>query len=181
MLARGQAPRPGVPEAAPSEGVDAEDLLVPQHVVDAATPTELVRYVHKVQEARLQVLNTFESRFQDLVTAGRAAEYPPLVERFKPKFGACRTSLERISSALAPYKVVASLVQKVANKEDERLDIQLELQVLEQHLSLLSIDHPDHPELKQKVASKRSALKQCNESIFEALEELRCEAADIET
>ena len=57
--------------------------------------------VQKVQEARLQVTQVFTSRFEDLVTAGRAAEYPPLVERFKPKFEACQTSLEVCSASRA--------------------------------------------------------------------------------
>ena len=94
MLARGQAARPAIPEAAPSEGVDADELLIPEAVIASASARELASMVQKVQEARLQVTQVFASRFEDLVTAGRASEYPPLVERFKPKFEACQTSLE---------------------------------------------------------------------------------------
>mmetsp|Transcript_23574 Transcript_23574/g.58508 ORF Transcript_23574/g.58508 Transcript_23574/m.58508 type:complete len:182 (-) Transcript_23574:357-902(-) len=180
MLARGEAKRPAFNEPAPPEGADAEDLLLPDTTTTTASPQELVRLVQTVQEARLQVMEVFISRFQDLVTAGRAAEYPALVERFKPKFQACQTSLGRISDALGPHQVVAALVKRVEAEESKRLDIQLELQVLEQHLSLLGLDDPDQPEMKEQVRTKRAALKTCSESIYELLEELRCEAADIE-
>lgn len=115
-----------------------------------------------------------------MVTAGRASEYPALVDRFKPKFAACQSSLERIAAALSSEPVVAGLVGKVAREEGKRLDMQLELQVQEQHLSLLGLDDPDQPELKQAVIAKRKALKDCTDGIYEILEELRCEAADIE-
>eukprot|EP00966_Prymnesium_polylepis_P079295 1837810-Prymnesium_polylepis.1 len=64
MLARGQAVRPGVQEAAPSEGVDADELSIPQSVIDAASARERAAMVQKVQEARLQVTEIFTSRFR---------------------------------------------------------------------------------------------------------------------
>ena len=87
---------------------------------------------------------------------------------------------QRIAAALVSEQVVANLVRKVAREEGKRLEMQLELQVLEQHLSLATLDDPDQPELKQNVVAKRKALKDCTDGVFEVLEELRCEAADIE-
>ena len=154
--------------------------MIPAHVIAGASPAERAGFVHKVQEARLQVTEVFTSRFQDLVTAGRAADYPPLVDRFKLKFDACQQSLERISEALSAQPIVAGLVRNVAREESKRLELQLELQVLEQNLSMLGLDDPDQPDLKEKVLAKRKALKECVEGIYEVLEELRGEAADME-
>lgn len=178
MLARGAGARAAVEEVA-YEGPEAEHLLLPAARLTAASPSELVGLVRNVQEARIELSWTFTSRYQDLVTAGRAEEYPMLVDRFSQKFAACQSSLEMISKALASHPFVSSLVSKVATEESKRLEIQLDLQVLEQRLSLLGLDDPDHADLKQKVALKRGALKTCGEHIFETLEELQCEAADL--
>ena len=141
---------------------------------------ELANMVHKVQEARLQVAEIFESRFEDLVTGGRAGEYAGLVERFKEKFDACSGSLIRLADALdSRNATIASLVRKVISAEGRHFTLLLELQVLRQRYSLLSIDDPDQPELKEILAAKQRDLSVCTACIYEALEELREEAADL--
>lgn len=154
---------------------------MPQQLLLASSARELAGLVNTVQEAVKQVAEIFDSRFSDLVTNGQAAEYPALVERFKPKFAACSDSLARIADALASHSgLLARLVGKVRHEEDRRFELQLELQVLRQRCSLLGLDDPDLPELKTNTDVCQKALDTCTLGIYEVLEELRCEAAEEE-
>ena len=87
MLARGQAVRKGVPEAAPSEGVDADELSIPQYVIDAASARERAAMVQKVQEARLQVTDIFTSRFRKAVIQSRLVLQPRLTAAVRRAHG----------------------------------------------------------------------------------------------
>lgn len=181
MLARGAGVRPAVAPPTPSEGPSADELEVPPDVIAASTAVELVKLVQRVQEARLAVTERFQSRFEDLVTAGQAADYKGLVDRFRPRYAAVDDSLERIAVALSPaHGMLASLVRGIIKREAARLDLALEEQVLRQNLSLLGPDEPDRPELKGRVGALQKKLAETEGAIHEGLEELRCEAADIE-
>ena len=66
------------------------------------------------------------------------------------------------------------------SEEEKRFALQLELQVLRQRYSLVDLDDPEQPELKQATATCQKRLKECTSAIYEILEELREEAADLE-
>ena len=140
MLARGAGVRPEVPLAPPSEGPSVDELRIPDSHIGSARARELLDIVQASQRARVELSQRFDDVFEHLVTGGRADEYHGLVERFKLKFDAIASNLdraaERLSIAAAGGAVLAGLVAKVNESEARRLERQLELQVLRQRLSI---------------------------------------------
>lgn len=167
------------PTGEPSEGPSAEDLAAPQSFVEAATASGLLALVQQSQETCVQVAALFDDIFEFYVTAGRAAEYPGLVDRFKLRFGALRSNLDRAAAALdGEHAPIALLVRDIAEHEAARLELQLETQVLRQRLSM-SDDSPDKPELQQRLREVTATASSATDAIFEALEALSAEAADL--
>ena len=66
----------------------------------SSSTLELCTAVQKISQSFLALSELFESRFGDLVTAGRASEYPPLVDEFKLLFAAASGNLARIDAVL---------------------------------------------------------------------------------
>lgn len=134
MLA-GERPRlqPAV-EAAAEPLPTVEDLTAD---IEGKSAFALCQVVQKAPEAYLLLNKLFESRFGDLVTAGMAEAYRPLVEEFKTLFGAVASNLQRCAAALEAQgqPMVAGLVRSVERAEAKRLTIELERQVLRQRLS----------------------------------------------
>ena len=73
-----------------------------------------------------------------------------------------------------------AMVQRVLQSEVKRIDLQLELQVLRQRLSVSAADGLVREREKSQVQSVQSQDEKLKGVIFETLEELRCEAADLE-
>tara|TARA_B110001452_G_scaffold46949_1_gene35912 strand:- start:59 stop:520 length:462 start_codon:yes stop_codon:yes gene_type:complete len=148
---------------------------------EAGTSTiELCTAVQKVSQSVLALSELFESRFGDLVTAGRASEYPPLVDEFKALFAAASSNLERIHAALDKrgLSMVAGLVRTVQRKEERRLAIELERQVLRQRLS--RAEEEEQVAIRERLRETQKEQDGCVEEVREALEEIRAEAADLE-
>ena len=180
MLARGQGARPAIPLEPPKEGPSVEDLRIPDDVIESASTAELVRLVFKTQEARVTVAERFEDVFEHLVTGGRADEYAPLCDRFKPRLEAVNDNLERLAARMDKHPALMAMVQRVLQSEVKRIDLQLELQVLRQRLSVSAADGLVREREKSQVQSVQSQDEKLKGVIFETLEELRCEAADLE-
>ena len=184
MLARGAGVRPEIPLAPPSEGASVDELRIPDDVLGAARPRELLRLVQRSQQARIETSQRFDDVFEHLVTGGRADEYHGLVERFRSKFDAITSNLDRAAEKLSTVApggaVLAGMVAKVNESEARRLERQLELQVLRQRLSITSVEGALLDQEKAHVKDVEAAIKRLSETIFEALEELSAEAADLE-
>ncbi len=184
MLARGAGPRPSMPLEPPKEGPSAAELLIPDDVMKEASASQLVALVQQSQEKRIQVAATFDDQFEHLVTAGRADDYAALCERFMERFRAIADNLDRAGSALAAGSVhgdaLAQMVRAINAEEARRLELQLELQVTRQRLSLSEAESEEAQGGKQRVKTLEGALSTSTGKIYEALEELRCEAADLE-
>jgi hypothetical protein len=184
MLARGAGARPALPPApGPDEGPAAEELAIPADVLAAAPPAELVRLVHKSQEARVTLAERFDDVFEHLVTGGKADEYHGLVERFRARFDALADNVERARARIevAPAgALMAGMIGRINDQERRRLEMQLELQVLRQRLSISRASGLVKEGEKARVAEVEGAIKACQGAIFEALEELREEAADLD-
>jgi len=149
-----------------------------------ASASQLVALVQQSQEKRIQVAATFDDQFEHLVTAGRADDYAALCERFMERFRAIAGNLDRAGSALAAGSVhgdaLAQMVRAINAEEARRLELQLELQVTRQRLSLSEAESEEAQGGKQRVTTLEGALSTSTGKIYEALEELRCEAADLE-
>ena len=153
---------------------------MPEAVLQGADLPALLQFVQKLQSARVGLNASFDSCYEDLVTAGRASEYAALVDRFKLVYAAADASMVALAGRIEEgSKPCADLVRGVVREEAARLDMHLKVQVLRQHHSLSSADDPSHAEIKAELASARAALAAREEAITEALEELRCEAADL--
>jgi len=145
---------------------------------------KLIHFVHQAQEARLALTANMESRFSDLVTAGKAGEYPHLVEQFKALYDACDATLETLATRLAAAaggKAASKIVTSIVLEERSRGDAHLKVQVMRQHKSVAGAAG------EAGVASTAEALAmvEANEkahivSISELQDELRAEAADLD-
>lgn len=180
MLARGEAVRPAIPPEPPKEGPTADELSIPAEVLDAASSTKLVALVQQSQTQRINVAQKFEDVFEILVTGGRADEYTALCDRFSTRFGALSRNLEMCAARLSGEPALATMVQDVNASEAKRLELQMELQVVRQRLSLAEVESEDAAGGKQRVTALEGELKALTGQIYESLEELRCEAADLE-
>lgn len=145
---------------------------------------DLMQLVHQNQQARIELSALLDSRFEDLVTAGQAAEYSALVERFNAKFDALSQNTDAIAAKfrLEPEggAMLASLLQRLQRQEEERLKLQLKIQVLRQRSSLSAGGAEDeHAELEAQLSEQRTAMKECTAAIFELVEEMQCEVADM--
>ena len=72
---------------------------------------------------------------------------------------------------------VAAFLQRA---EAKREAVSRDVQVLRQHLSVAPLEDPGRGELKAKLAQARALVQELVDAINEHLEELRCEAADLE-
>ena len=95
--------RPRQPEPAQDTGPSPEYLRIPSSVLAAAGPSELVGAVLQSQESRVGVTALFDSAFEDLVTAGRADDYPALVDRFKLNYAAISENFSVAPRLPLPY------------------------------------------------------------------------------
>ncbi len=180
MLARGAAPRPAIPLEPPKEGPGPAELSIPDEVIKEASPSKLVALVQQSQEHRIKVAATFDDLFEHLVTGGRADEYAALCERFVERFKAIADNLERAATGLAAEPALAQMVKTVNAEEARRLELQLELQVTRQRLSVAEAESDEAQGGKHRVQILEAALATTTGKIYETLEELRCEAADLE-
>ena len=179
MLARGAAPREAVPPPQPSEGPSVEDLHLLERDIRDEGLISLISLVQRVQQMRVGLYEYFDDAFERLVTVGDAEGYPSCVDRFKPKFAACDEDLERIAMRLdALHGPVSALVRNVIREERVRFSAKCDEQVLRQRLSLTEVESDERPALKQRVQEVGATLARHAESVEEALEELRAEAAD---
>mmetsp|Transcript_39338 Transcript_39338/g.82532 ORF Transcript_39338/g.82532 Transcript_39338/m.82532 type:complete len:183 (-) Transcript_39338:706-1254(-) len=182
MLSGGS--KPLAPLGAPPEQFEPEpeDLRLPDGALEGVTASGLLRAVQRVQESRLELHVLLEDRYEELVTQGKADEYPTLVERFNAKYAVCSENLEALASALAAASQpkLGERVRQLRALEDSRQPLWLEVQVLRQHMSMTSPDDPMKKELEVKLAKARIAVQEKIDSINETLEELRCEAADLD-
>ena len=175
---RRQQPAPW--DGAPEEGPSAEELAAP--ISDSDSAASLLRSVQRTQEVRIAVAERFEELFEFLVTGGRADEYSGLVTRFKARFEALSGNLERAAALLdaAKQAPLARLVRGIAREEAAHLDEALKVQVLRQRLSVCEAESEAAAGLKKQLAAAGAAVAARREAVFESLEELRCEAADLE-
>lgn len=143
-----------------------------------------MQLVHQNQQARIELSALLESRFEDLATAGQAEEYNALVERFNVKFEALSQNTEAIATKLRLEPeggaMLASFLQRLESQEEERLKLQLKIQVLRQRASLSAGSVGDgHTELESQLSEQRAAMKECTAAIFELVEDMQCEVADM--
>eukprot|EP00962_Isochrysis_galbana_P002395 scaffold637_cov118-Isochrysis_galbana.AAC.10 len=125
---RARAKVPGTEESRAPPTV--EELTIPDSMLNGASAQKLIRFVHEVQEARVALTQNFDSRFSDLVTAGKGDDYPQLVEQFKVLYAACDASLETIATRLAATpsagaasKMVTSIVLEERSRADAHLQV----------------------------------------------------------
>jgi hypothetical protein len=99
-------------------------------MLNGADAKKLIHFVHEAQEARVALTHNFDSRFSDLVTAGKGDEYPQLVDRFKALYAACDASLETIATRLAAMPSASSaskIVTSIVREERSRFDAHLQV------------------------------------------------------
>ena len=176
VLAGGGAKPKPHPPAPPKPTPSVDDLTAP---TEGCSARELLRIVQKNNGAVLQLSELFESRFADLVTEGRADEYAPLCETFKPLFGACSANLSRVEAALAaPQPALASMVKTCRVAEERRFELELQRQVLRQRMS--RAEDEEQQELRKQLKAVEAEQGGRVEVIRETLEELRAEEYDLE-
>lgn len=174
MLARGAAPRREVAAPPPDEGPGVDDLTLPESAIRDRGIVALISLVQQVQQLRIVVYRHFDDSFERLVTAGDADGYPPCVERFKPKFLACDSGLERVAMRLDALQQapLGNMVRDVIRRERKRYDAKCDEQVCRQRLSVTDVEADDHPELKKRVQTLGATLASEGAAVEEALEEL---------
>jgi hypothetical protein len=133
MMIGGGAPRarakaPGTEESLAPPTVD--ELTIPASMLNDASAKKLIHFVNEVQEARVALTQNFDSRFSDLVTAGKGEDYPQLVDQFKNLYAACDASLEDIATNLAAMpsagaasKMVTAIVLEERSRADAHLQV----------------------------------------------------------
>lgn len=169
-----------MPLEPPKEGPDADELRIPDKMLNSASPLKLVTLVQQSQEHRIATAARFEDLFEHLVTGGRADEYSALCDRFKTRFDAITHNLDAIAERLSGEPALAAMVKAVNSAEARRLQLQLELQVVRQRLSLAESESEEAIGGKQRVQALEASIGQITNKIYESLDELRCEAADLE-
>ena len=179
MLARGAGVRPAIPLEPLKEGPNATDLAIPEDVLASAPPAKLIQLVQQSQEHRIKVASTFDDIFEHLVTGGRADEYSGLCERFKERFDAISNNLERAASLLAEEPQIAAMIRAINKDEATRLEKQMKLQVVRQHHSIAEAESDEAVSGKQHIHALEAEIKQLMARIYDTLDELRCEAADL--
>jgi len=175
--------RPTGASAAPKSSEPTPDeLRMPEDFLATSAASRVLSAVFQTQEQRVTITALFESRFEELVTAGQAAAFPELVERFRLLYDAIAANLvacaERLDALGQP--ALAAMVQSLWGDEEVRGKLWLDMQLARQHHSVSSIDDPARPELVETLRVAKRELAQKVESITEKLEELRCEATDLE-
>lgn len=182
MLASSGAVRPAVEPPPLSEGPSVDDLTLPEAQIRDAGVRTLISLVQKAQQLRVATFGNFDDAFERLVTVGDADGYPACVERFKPKFAALDSNLERCAMRLDALQQApcGTLVRSITRNERLRFEAKCDEQVLRQRLSLTELESEERPDLKSKVQAKSEALAAHAMAVEEALEELRAEAADVE-
>ena len=182
LASRGEAPRAAVPEPKADEGPSAEDLIMPERQIRDTGARDLLGLISRIQGLRVSVYKFFDDAFERLVTVGDAEGYPACVDRFRAKFQALDSDLERIAMRLDGLKQapLGTLVRGVIRSERTRYEAKCDEQVLRQRLSLTEVESEEHASLKQQVKKVQSTLATRAEAVEEALEELRAEAADME-
>lgn len=169
-------------EPPPDEGPTAEDLAIPEEAIAEAIASSCLGFASKVEQHNLNLFAAFDNAFEHLVTRGDASGYPPMVDRFKPKFAALEQNLERIAARLDALKQVplAGLVRRMATAAPDRLEKKLEEQVLRQQVSVSELESEERPALKERLKAVTASLKTKDAAVEEVLEELRAELADLD-
>mmetsp|Transcript_11779 Transcript_11779/g.16865 ORF Transcript_11779/g.16865 Transcript_11779/m.16865 type:complete len:188 (+) Transcript_11779:13-576(+) len=161
-----------------------EELTVSHAALDGASPKKLIHFVHQTQEARISLTENFDSRFSDLVTAGKGEEYPQLVEQFKALYAACDVSLETIATRLASIpagQAASKVVTSIVLEERSRADAHLQVQVMRQHKSVAGAAGEEGvADTAEALAMVEANEKSHISKIAELEEELRAEAADMD-
>ena len=182
MLARGaESTVRKAPEKDPLHGEPSEhDLVMPGDLISEASAMRVVQLVAQVQEHRISLSALFEDKYEDLVTAGAAEKYQALVERFKAKNDVLTQNLARLEQRLRDlgHGDIASILGRVASFEAKRWGLSCDLQTLRQQHSVADMDTRD--ELSEQVATTSKRLQHAQSAVQEAMEELRCEAADLD-
>ena len=155
-------------------------MAIPDDIMNGASASKLVSLVQQSQEHRIKVAQRFDDLYEHLVTGGRADEYTALCDRFKARFDAIADNLERVAARLSSEPVLANMVKAVNAEETRRLELQLELQVIRQRHSVAEAESEEALGGKHRVQTLEAAIGKLTAKIYEQLEELRCEAADLE-
>jgi hypothetical protein len=168
-------------EAPQPEGPSVESLEIPQADIEASGTVALLQLVQRAQQMRIRLFSTFDDAFEMLVTHGKADEYPGLVDRFKLKFAAIDDTQTRVCDRLqAMQPALVAMVKTVIREEQSRLMAKLDEQVLRQHLSTTDLESDERPGLKRRLQDVSASLASRAAAVEEALEELRCEMADLD-
>ncbi len=145
------------------------------------TPAQALRAIMRTQEMRIIVSDRFEAAFETLVTDGKAEEYPPLCDTARSRMETLDDNLERAASILSSeHAPLATLARSIVTHEQKAFGEVCDTQVLRQRLSALDADSPDRVELKARLDASQQATARYRASIFESLEELQAELADID-
>ena len=172
--------RPAQELEAPKEGLAPFDLTIPDGVLGAASPLKLVQFCQQSQEQRIEVAKIFQDVFEHLVTGGKADEYPGLCDRFQARFDAIAGNFERAAERLSSELAIAAMLRSINRDEAKRLELQLQLQVVNQRRSVAEVESEEAVEGKAQFQALEAKMGELTGKIYEALEELRCEAADLE-
>jgi malonyl CoA-acyl carrier protein transacylase len=185
MLASNQSV-PRAPEAykpaPPPEGPGVDELKITQSDVSSAGAVQLLHLAQRTEQVRIGLVKVLDDAFEHLVTQGDADGYPPMVDRFKPKFAAISENLDRVAAQLQVISqpMLANMVKQLVATGEPRLQAKLEEQVLRQRLSITELNDEERPALKAKLASVTEGLMRQDAAVEEQLEELRAELADLD-
>ena len=107
-----EPPKPAQHEPAP------EDFEVPEAILQTSDLAALLKYVQRLQEARVGLNESFDSRYEDLVTAGASDKYADLVDRYKLKYAAADASMLALAGRIEAEGSgpCAELVRRVARE-----------------------------------------------------------------
>ena len=164
MRASGMGRRPVQPEPAGRASPDPSELRAPGGSFDDAPLAAVLRAVFRSHEGRVTLHALFDDAFERLVTDGRAAEYAPLVERYRLKYAALDENEARCADrmrAISDASGCAAMVDGIRRAESARLELHAEIQVLRQRRSLAAPDDPARAELDARLASRSIGHASC--------------------
>ena len=164
MLASGAGRRPAQPEPAGRASPDPSELRAPAGSFDDAPLGAVLRAVFRSHEGRVTLHALFDDAFERLVTDGRAAEYAPLVERYRLKYAAFDENDARCADrmrAISDGAGCAAMVDGIRRAESARLELHAEIQVLRQRRSLAAPDNPARAELDVRLTSRSIGRAPC--------------------
>ncbi|KAK3577508.1 hypothetical protein CHS0354_026463 [Potamilus streckersoni] len=150
-------------------------------VTATKTPKELIKRFYSQQEKRVETYDLFEEGFRTYLDSAPNYDFPlyrQLVNAVTNTFQSISREIICIKTELNDshnMKELASLVDKVQDKEKSKLELTVNLQLSEKDVK----DNEGVESYVDKVRELKERMKGLQEEISEVLEEIKYESEDL--